>query len=299
MISIDDMMVFAKVVKTQSFTQAAEELGIGKARVSQIVTKLEHGLQARLLHRTTRSLSLTDSGVLYYEKCRLIQELATQANTEAQTVNNEPSGMVRISTPIGSTALINLLSEFINQYPLITLDIIESDSYSNLIESRCDIAIRASSTLEDSSLYAAKIGQFNDMLCASPEYLKGFEPLQSAQDLLKLSWVSHEIVHGDKQLILKSPQGEVIKLSHTPKVQVRTTSSLKGFLLNHIGFGVLPSFTVNDELATGKLVRILPNVHDINITLYAVYQDKALMPLRIRTLIEFLKQKGNILGDTK
>ncbi|MGF1759119.1 LysR family transcriptional regulator [Photobacterium sagamiensis] len=292
MISIDDMMVFTKVVETQSFTKAAEQLGIGKARVSQIVTKLEQGLNTRLLHRTTRSLSLTDTGVRYYKKCHMIQELATQANTEAQKLSSVPSGLIRISTPIGNAAYINLFSKFLSQYPQIQLDVMESDSYSNLIESRCDIAIRASSALEDSSLYATKIGEFDDVICASPEYLQRFDELQSAQDLLKLDWVSHDIVHGDKLLVLKSPQGEVVKLSKKPKVQVRTTNSLKGFLINHIGFGVLPDFAVKDELASGELVRILPKVHDVTIPLYAVYQNKALMPLRTRTLIDFLKQEG-------
>ncbi|MCW8329254.1 LysR family transcriptional regulator [Photobacterium sp. SDRW27] len=292
MISIDDMMVFTKVVETQSFTKAADQLGIGKARVSQIVTKLEQGLNTRLLHRTTRSLSLTDTGVHYYKKCQMIQELAMQANTEAQKFSNEPSGLIRISTPIGNAAYINLFSKFLNQYPQIQLDVMESDSYSNLIESRCDIAIRASSALEDSSLHATKIGEFDDILCASPEYLKRFDELQSAQDLLKLDWVSHDIVHGDKLLVLKSSQGEVIKLSKKPKVRVRTTNALKGFLINHIGFGLLPDFTVENELASGELVRILPEVHDVAIPLYAVYQNKALMPLRTRTLIDFLKQEG-------
>jgi DNA-binding transcriptional LysR family regulator len=292
MISIDDMMVFTKVVETQSFTKAAEQSGIGKARVSQIVTKLEQALNTRLLRRTTRSLSLTDSGLCYYNKCQMIQELATQANNEAQKLSSEPSGLIRISIPFGSPAYINLLIKFINTYPKIQLDIMESDRYSDLIESRCDIAIRASSALEDSTLYATKVGEFDDILCASAEYLKGFNTLESAQDLLALDWVSHEIVHGDKQLVLKSSQGKVTKLSKKPKVQVRTTNSLKAFLKNHVGFGILPSSSVKDELTSGELVRLLPTVHNISIPLYAVYQNKELMPLRTRTLIDFIKQES-------
>lgn len=293
MISIDDMMVFTKVVETQSFTKAADQIGIGKARVSQIVTKLESGLNTSLLHRTTRSLSLTDAGERYYNKCQMIQDLAMQANTEAQKLSNEPSGQIRISTPIGNTAFIDLFSQFLNKYTKIQLNVMESDSYSNLIDSRCDIAIRASSALENSSLYATKIGKFDDILCASPEYLKRFEEIRSAQDLLQLDWISHDIVHG-QQLALKSLQGEVIKLNKKPKVGVRTTDSLKKFLLNHIGFGFLPDFAVKNEIASGELIRLLPNIHDVNITLYAVYQNKELMPLRTRTLIDFLKSKGNV-----
>lgn len=292
MISIDDMMVFTKVVETQSFTKAAEQLGVGKARISQIVTKLEQSLDTRLLQRTTRSLSLTEAGQSYYNKCQMIQDLAMQANTEAQKSASVPSGLIRVSTPIGNAAYISLFSQFLSLYPKIQLDIIESDSYSDLIESRCDIAIRASSMLEDSSLYATKTSEFTDILCASPEYLKRFDELKSAEDLLKLDWVTHQIVHGDKVLTLKSAQGDITKLSKKPKVLVRTSSALKEFLCNHMGFGIMPDFAVKDELASGKLIRILPHVHNTTIPMYAVYQNKAHMPLRIRTLINFLKQEG-------
>lgn len=197
--------------------------------------------------------------------------------------------------PIGSDNYINWLTEFLQRYPLIELDIIESDSYSNLIESRCDIALRASASLEDSALYATEIGQFNDVFCASPTYLQRFEQITSAQDLLKLDWISHKIVHGDKQLVLTNSQGEVVKLITKPQVQVRTTQSMKNFLKNHVGFGILPNFAIHEELESGELVRLLPQVHDYTISMYAVYQDKAYMQQSTRTLIDFLKEKGGTL----
>nr|WP_241148815.1 LysR family transcriptional regulator [Photobacterium sanguinicancri] len=234
MISLDDMMVFAKVAEKQSFTQAGDSLGIGKARVSQIVTKLEKSLSTRLLHRTTRSLSLTDAGARYYDKCKAISEIAEEANSETLDINQIPSGTIRISTP--STTMVGLLSEFLRQYPEVKLDIIESDSYSNLIESRCDIALRASSALEDSSLYAVKLGYFCDMLCASPSYLASHKEIKTSEDLLKLDWISHHIVHGEKQLTLTNSLGQVTQLPHSPKVQVRTSASVKEFVLNSLGF---------------------------------------------------------------
>ncbi|GIU21821.1 LysR family transcriptional regulator [Shewanella sp. MBTL60-007] len=291
MISLDDMMVFAKVAERQSFTQAADDLGIGKARVSQIVSKLELSLNTRLLHRTTRSLSLTDAGLRYYEKCKLIGDIASEANAETQDANQIPSGTIRLSTP--TSALVEILSEFLHLYPEIKLDIIESDSYSNLIESRCDIALRASSALEDSSLYAVKLGCFRDMICATPTYLSKVGTVSKPEDLLQLDWITHHIVHGDKQLMMTDSQGNVTRIAHSPKVRVRTAATVKAFVLNHLGFAIMPSFMMKEELARGDLVRLLPDVHDLEIPIYAVYQEKALMPLRVRTLIEFLKQKAN------
>ena len=294
MISLDDMMVFTKVVETQSFTKAGEQLGIGKARVSQIVTKLEQALDTRLLHRTTRSLSLTESGSAYHQKCQTIQDLAMQANAEAKVQSTKPSGLIRISTSVGNAGYIHLFSQFIKQYPQIKLDIVESDSYSDLITSRCDLAIRASSALEDSSLYATRVGEIKDVLCASPDYLAQFPPLHAAEDLLQLDWISHRVVHGDKQIQLTSSQGKITKLTKQAKVSVNTTRSIREFLINQVGFAIVPDYAVKEELASGQLVRILPEVHDITIPLYAVYQNKALMPLRIRTFIDFLKQESRI-----
>ncbi|GAL18105.1 transcriptional regulator LysR family [Vibrio maritimus] len=117
MISIDDMMVFVTVVRYQSFTKAADELNLGKARVSQIVSRLEDSLGSRLLNRTTRSLSLTDFGARYYDKCLTIQDLANEANSDALNASTDISGVIRVSTSIGSEAHINLLGSFFTAVP--------------------------------------------------------------------------------------------------------------------------------------------------------------------------------------
>ena len=289
MISLDDMMVFCKVAEKSSFTHAATELGLGKARVSQIVTKLESSINTRLIHRTTRSLSLTDAGQDYYEHCLMIREIASRANSDAKSIRKEPSGVLRISIPLGTTALSALLSDFLLQYPQISLDIIESDGYQNLIETRCDIAIRASMELEDSSLYATKVGEIRDILCVSPEYLSKVGGINHPDELSKMDWISHEIVHGDNTIVLRSKNSEVIKIKQKARVLVRTAASLKQFVLNNIGFGILPSFVIQDELVNGELVQILPNHHEVHIPLYAVYVDKAYMPLKVRALLDYLK----------
>lgn len=292
MISINNMMVFAAVAENRSFTIAATELGMGKARVSQIVTQLENELGVRLLHRTTRSLSLTDAGVGYFEKCQMIKEISAQANSEVVSGIDEPGGVIRISAPYGNETIANLLSEFLLQYPRIKLDMLEDDSYSDLIESRSDVAIRASAALEDSSLYATKIGEFEDILFATKAYIEQVGTPQTPEDLLRLDWISHGVVHGTKQLILRSDSRGTTKLNMEPRVLVRNTNSLITFVKKNIGFGITPSFMIRDELESGNMVRLLPENHGISIPFYAVYQDKAYMPLRLRVLLDFLKRSG-------
>lgn len=288
-ISLDDMVVFAVVVEQQSFTKAADTLGLGKARVSQVVSRLESNLETRLLNRTTRSLSLTEAGALYYQKCKEIQDIANLANTEVQQDTAEPSGLIRISTPVGSPELVRLLSEFLKLHPKIRLDILESDGYQDLTEERCDIAIRASAALADSSLYAVKIGEFTDMLCASRSYLERFPPVNGLQDLDQMNWLSHAIVHGHKHLVLKNNQQQVSVLNKEPSLSVRTTAMLRDFVLMGEGFAVMPSFVIENELKSGRIVRLLPELHGVTVSLYAVYQHKTLMPKKVRALIDFFK----------
>ncbi|MBY5944533.1 LysR family transcriptional regulator [Photobacterium rosenbergii] len=288
-ISLDDMVVFAVVVEQQSFTKAADTLGLGKARVSQVVSRLESNLETRLLNRTTRSLSLTEAGALYYQKCKEIQDIANLANTEVQQDTAEPSGLIRISTPVGSPELVRLLSEFLKLHPKVRLDILESDGYQDLTEERCDIAIRASAALADSSLYAVKIGEFTDMLCASRSYLERFPPVSGLQDLDQMNWLSHAIVHGHKHLVLKNKQQHVSVLNKEPSLSVRTTAMLRDFVLMGEGFAVMPSFVIENELKSGRIVRLLPELHGVTVSLYAVYQHKTLMPKKVRALIDFFK----------
>lgn len=288
-ISLDDMMTFCFVVETRSFTKAAEELGIGKARVSQIISRLEQRLNTKLLNRSTRSLAVTDAGQTYFEQCVLIRDIALKANSSMQSHKLEPSGTLKISVPLGLPLIGDLLSKFIEKYPKVTLDILESDKYQNLIQSRCDIAIRASVELEDSSLYAVKVGEINDIICASPEYLEKFDRVNEPEHLKDLDWISHQIVHGDNILHLHSDKRGKTKVQKKAKVLVRTSSTMKRFLLNGMGFGLLPSFVVKKELESGQLTRILDQYHDVRIPLYAVYVNKKYMPYNLEVFLDYLK----------
>ncbi|KYN85051.1 LysR family transcriptional regulator [Vibrio cidicii] len=289
-VSLDDMMVFCRVAENGSFTKAANDLGISKARVSQVISQLEDAVGSRLMHRTTRSLSLTDVGEGYYQRCKVIEELAEEANSAVEGHRDEPSGILRVSTPLGVSAIGELLSQFVKQYPQITLDVVESDEYQNLIESQCDLAIRTATVLEDSSLYAARIGEINDIICASPEYLSNFGEIATPADLQQLDWVSHHTVQGNMGIDLVSPKGMSIKVMKRARVSVRSATMLRQFLIDGVGFGMLPNIVVAKELQSGELVQILGDYHDVSIPMYAVYVDKKYMPLNLKVLLRFLKE---------
>jgi len=289
--SLDDMLVFAVVVETESFTKAADELGLGRSRVSQIITRLEERLGVRLLNRTTRSLSLTDHGIRYYQQCRLIQDIANEAHNEISDAVANPSGLIRIATPIGMDFLAGLLSGFLAQYPDVRVELLESDRYSNLVENRADLAIRVGH-LADSSLHAFKLGAFRDILCASKAYAARYDLAGSPENLAKMKWVSHVDVHGDKSICLKSQAGKEVRINHQAYVGVRSVHSLKQFLLSDVGFGLIPSFCIKSELDEGTLVELLPDHHCIDVPVYAVFPERNLMPHATRVLLDYMKENS-------
>ncbi|GAL33974.1 transcriptional regulator LysR family [Vibrio maritimus] len=128
--------------------------------------------------------------------------------------------------------------------------------------------------LEDSSLYAAKIGEINDIICASRKYLSNFGEISTPDDLQQLDWISHHIVQGNMGFDLTSSDGKSTKVMKRARVSVRTTVMLHQFLIDGVGFGMLPHFVAAKELENGELVQILGDYHDVSIPIYAIYVDK-------------------------
>lgn len=287
--ALDDMLVFATVVEQHSFTGAAEVLNLTRARVSQIISRLERRLGIKLLVRTTRSLSLTDAGQQYFTQCVAIRELAERANSSLQQRSEQPQGVLTIAMPIGVQFIIDRLSEFTQHYPKLQIKLVESDRITNLVDKGIDVAIRVGQ-LNDSNLYASRVGEFTDMLCASPQYIRNHSLPTSPDQLRSLDWLSHGAAHGHKKLTLTGTSGQVVELKLRPRFVVGSVHSLKALMLGHCGFGIAPSFAIEEELKSGKLIRLLPDCHDVQVPIYAVYPEKTLMPVNTRTLVNFLKQ---------
>jgi len=283
------MMVFVTVIDAKSFTNAAEQLGISRARVSQIIARLENQLGTKLLHRTTRAISLTEQGRLYYAECSLIKDIAARANNDLSMIGDNLNGLIRVASPIGIEFITSALAKFIQRYPLIRIELFESDTFNSLIENGVDLAIRIGE-MPDSNLYASKIGEYSDVLCASKEYLAQYPEVKQPEDLLKMNWVSHLSVHGNKQLKLRNSRHEIIQYNHPPIVSVSSIHSLKSLLLEHSGFGFIPSFSVTEEISSGALVPLLTSYHGYSVPIYAVYPERKMMPHSTSVLVNFLKE---------
>lgn len=290
------MMVFTAVANLGSFTKAGEQLGLGRARVSQIVGQLEHKLNVKLLNRTTRSLSLTEIGGEYLEKCRLIYDLAEEANAIAQDAQESVSGVLRIKVPVGGALITPVVAAFLRAHPDVRVDLVESDTAVDLTESRIDVAFM-SGPLADSTLRTVPMGSIFEILCASREYLDEHGTPGSVQDLARLDWVCHYEEQKSGSIRIRQSGATNVKLKLKPKVVATSVLAIKSFIVNGAGFGVLPSAFVMDELKSGQIVRILPEFQGYDIPLLAVYGYQNMVPLKVRVFLDFIK--ANItLPDT-
>ncbi len=289
---LSGMRAFVATVDANSFSQAARHLRISKAALSKKVVKLEDHLGVRLLHRTTRKLSLTGEGRIYVERARDILAEVHDAETAVSPFSAEPRGKLRISAPhtFGSMYLTGALTAFLKLYPLIDMDIEFSDRLVDLVDDGFDVAVRITK-LKDSSLIARKLAPAPIVVCASPAY-----------------WQKHGIPRHPRELSHRAGkhQGVIYAYLSTPgewtfredakpfTVKIKgalTTNSdivIRDSALNGIGIFHGPSFIVMRELRQGRLVCALEDFQQEPLAVYAVYSSKRNLSPKVRAFVDFL-----------
>ena len=208
--NLDGMTVFARVVEERSFSGAARKLGMSKSAVSKHVTKLEDNLGIRLLNRTTRRLSLTDAGSTFYQHCaRVVEEIET-AEHALTDLRGTPRGTLRISAPLtfGQMYLPQLVTEFMEKYPGLHVDIHLADHMVDLVAEGIDMAIRIT-RLKDSSLIARKLADFTGHVVASPGYLEQYGEPKTPQELAEHRTISYTNVPSPNIWDFEGPEGQV------------------------------------------------------------------------------------------
>lgn len=287
---LDGLVIFVSVVKSGSFTQAADISGHSTSYISKEINKLEARLSVRLLHRTTRSLSLTPEGELYFQHCQQIIEDAEQAENAVSGKQGEPHGLLRISCPVsyGLSNLSPVLSLFSKKYPKIQLELDLNDRKVDLIAEGIDIVIRATTQLEDSSLISRKITQSETLILASPSYLAKHGVPQHPYELDRHKIINYSNLRHPNIWSFQNHHGETIQV-HLES-QVLTNNSTLQIDLAVAGQGIfrIPRFTLKDELKTGKLVEVFADWPKALVGIYMVYPSRKHMSAKVRCFIDFI-----------
>ena len=284
--------VFAKVVEVGSFAKAAGELGLSQATVSKAIARLEARLQTALFHRTSRKMSLTDSGRVAVERATRILDEGEAVESEVKAQANSPRGVVRLAAPMsfGVGHLAPVLPDFMAAYPEVSLDVDFSDEMVDLIGGRFDIALRISS-LADSTLLARRLCTVRILLVASPAYLDTYGRPEHPRDLANHRALFYaNSIPVDAWRFKHRRQGD-FAIGMTTPLRVNNAEALTPALLAGLGLALQPEFLVWEHVNNGSLETVMPDWFAPHIALHIVTPPHRARPARVELLIEYLAQR--------
>ena len=285
---LDGMKTFAATVETGSFTAAAERLGISKKLASKYVAQLEGRLGARLLHRTTRSLSLTDAGRLYYPQCADLIEAFEQLEGSIQSQGARLRGTLRLAAPstFGELYLQPLLHGFRQDHPELTIDLHLGDHFVDLAKDGIDLALRIG-TLPDSGLIARKLATTELWAVAAPGYLENHPTPRTPDDLRAHHCIRDTNLRSGNRWPFRI-SGQMHRIAVQGKILVNNARSVRDFVIAGDGIGLCPDYVVAPDVAAGRLCRVLQDYPSLSLDIHAVFLDARHMPAKQRLFLDYL-----------
>jgi DNA-binding transcriptional LysR family regulator len=282
---------FTAVAESGNFTQAAKKLLISTAQVSRQVSELEQRLNTKLFYRTTRKVTLTEEGQLFYQQCRGILEGLENAERSLTNLQSIPQGKIKISAPVtyGERHIIPLINQFLIRYPQVEIQVQLSNQRIDLIEEGYDLAIRLGQ-LDDSSLIAKRISSRQHFLCASPSYIEQHCAPNTIDDLK-----THNCLLGSADFWLftdqKSKDKQIEKrVRVSGNLRCNSGLGLVDAALKGIGIVQLPEYYVTEHIQKDELVVLLSNQQREQDGIWALYPQNKYLASKVRLLIDFLQE---------
>lgn len=280
---------FSAVVELGSFTKAALSLSTSVAQVSRLVSQLERRLNTKLLYRTTRKVSLTDEGQLFYRHTKSLIEGLNEAEQAIGQLQDTPQGNIRITAPTtyGERIVLPILNEFLMDYPEVTAEVELTNTKLDLIEQSFDLAIRIGH-LDDSTMMARQLTVRRNYLCASPEYLAQFGKPTNLTDLNH-----HKCLLGSNDTWRFNEAGKKRTIKPTRRLKYNSGAALTDAALKGLGLVLLPDYYVESHLKQGSLVSILDEHQITDEPIWALYPHNRQLSPKVNRLVEHLINKIN------
>jgi DNA-binding transcriptional LysR family regulator len=286
------LQLFVRIVETGSFSKAARELNVTQPTATKHVAAIEQRFQVRLLNRNPRAISLTESGAIYYDKCKVVLRHFEESEAFRGLQQAEIQGSLRIGTSLtfGRQIVSPLLIEFMRLHPHLRVDVSHDDRYVDLIAQGIDVAIRLGN-LADSSLGGRYLGVNPWVMVASPAYLAQRGIPTTHTELPNHDCLIYTSVQGDDFWHMRTPSGERVSVLLNGRVHSNSLSTLLDAARADMGITVLPYYVAAEFIAAGQLQELMPDHALPDQEIHAVYASPKLVPTKVTALIAFLKER--------
>ena len=284
---LEAMSVFVAAVDGGSLSAAGRQLGMPLATVSRKLSDLETHLRARLLHRSTRKLTLTDAGRDYYASCKRILEDVGEAERDASGEYSEPRGELVIAAPIvfGRLHVLPIIGQFLLAYPQVDVRLVQGDRVTNLVDDHIDLALRVGA-LPDSSLTATGVGSVRRMTCASPEYLARRGTPATPEELVGHCCVSFDALGASYAWRFQS-SGEERVIPVRSRLVVNTAEAAIDAAIAGVGITRVLSYQVTEAFKANRLQRLLQDFESAPMPVSLLFDGRRRLPLKLRAFVDF------------
>ena len=286
---LNEILVFTRVVQAGSFIAASGQLGMPKSTVSRKVSELETRLNARLLQRTTRKLSLTDLGRAYYDHCARIVSEIEDAERMVTNLQSSPRGPLRVTAGPNAAFLAPIISDYLKRYPEVRIELVTTTRAVDLVEERFDLGIRAG-TLADSTIVARLLGRVAWFFVVTPAYLKKRGRPRTPEDMRK-----HDCLFFGPGLDGVGPRlekdGRTMQLALSPRMAASDMEVLHAVATTGLGIAFLPAFLCAEDLRARRMVRVLADWNAPSTPVHAVYPSTRHLSPKVKTFLDHLQAR--------
>lgn len=285
---LNSIRAFVKVAEAGSFARAADLLDLSVPRVSRLIGELEGHLGIRLLQRTTRKMSLTESGRLYLERCRPIlhdlDDIQTQVAADALSV----SGRLRLVAPVqfAIQKLGPVLAAYREAHPKVTIDLVLADRAVDLVQEGYDLAIQAARHVTGLSLISRHLTTTDFYTCAAPAYLAAHGSPEHPRDLAQHPYLAFRTEHGSDEIVYEDAGGEPVSVRLHPVFTTNNIGMVRTAALAGMGIATLSAYLADDDIQAGRLVRVLPQYRLADREFRLVYSSRKFLSLKVKAFID-------------
>ncbi|WP_311969594.1 LysR family transcriptional regulator [Pseudomonas baltica] len=289
-LNLDEMGTFVAVVDSGSFIAGGRLLGLTRSAAGKAITRLEAHLGVRLLNRTTRNMSLTDDGQVFYLHCIKIFSDLEDAQTSVGQQTGIPRGNLRISLPdaLGRLLVLPLLAEYQRLWPQVQVDASFTDRMVDIVDEGFDLAVRIGNHFSDNSLVSRTVARHRAVVCATPAYLQAHGVPQTIDDLRNHQCLVFSSRLKRQPWRLKQTTGEWVKISPNSRLRLDSGEALRDAALLGLGIAYLPTFLTNEYIDAGRLIPLLPSYDTEEVPVHAIYPSKRHLTPKVRCFIDLM-----------